>query len=322
MTRARRPGCRDLNGVLLLDKPTGISSNRALQEVKRYFSACKAGHTGSLDPLASGLLPICLGEATKVSQFLLDADKRYEVSARLGETTTTFDAEGEVVAVRPVAVNLAQVTAALARLTGEIAQIPPMYSAIKQSGQPLYKLARSGQTVERAPRQVRIYSIELLELGQEQLKLAVFCSKGTYIRSLVYDLGEMLGCGAHVLTLKRLQSGQFLLKDAMSLTQLHETAVAENLTRLLPPDSVLSRLPAVNLVQTAASAVMCGQRVVIAETGLTGWVRLYAQTQQGNRFLGIGQAEADGTIVPKRLFITPESPAMPEKSVEVRGLGG
>ena len=206
---------RDVHGILLLDKPAGMTSNQALQATKRLLQARKAGHTGSLDPLATGLLPLCFGEATKVSQFLLEADKRYQVVLRLGESTNTYDAEGEVTAVRPVSLDRARLEQALTRFRGGIDQIPPMYSAIKQEGQPLYKLARAGITVDRPPRRVQIHEIRLLDWQDSRLELEVACSKGTYIRSLAHDLGEVLGCGAHVAALRRLGTGGFDIGQAI-----------------------------------------------------------------------------------------------------------
>ena len=211
---------RQVNGVLVLDKPRGMSSNQALQKVRWLLNAEKAGHTGSLDPLATGVLPLCFGEATKFSQYLLDADKGYETLAQLGVTTTTGDAEGEVLERRPVALTAEQIEAALQEFRGPIQQIPPMYSALKKDGQPLYKLARAGEVVEREARSVTIARLELLAWHGEQLRLAVDCSKGTYIRTLVEDLGQQLGCGAHVAELRRTQAGPFDLSQTVTLETL------------------------------------------------------------------------------------------------------
>lgn len=214
---APRSKRRDVDGILIFDKPLGMSSNAALQKVRWLFNASKGGHTGSLDPLASGVLPLCLGEATKFSQYLLDADKTYITEARLGMTTSTGDAEGEVLEIKPCQVTLAEVQALLPRFTGEIEQIPPMYSALKHDGQPLYKLARAGETVERKPRSVTIRQLTLLGLEGDRLRLQVHCSKGTYIRTLVEDIGAALGCGAHVAELRRVQAGPFDLARAVTL---------------------------------------------------------------------------------------------------------
>ena len=219
---ARKPKGRAISGLCLLDKPQVLSSNAALQRVKHLYGAAKAGHTGALDPLATGLLPICLGEATKFSQYLLDSDKRYLTTAKLGQRTDTCDAEGEVTEERPVPDNLSreQIEALLdEHFSGDIEQVPPVYSALKLNGQPLYKLARQGVEVEVKPRQVRIHEIRLLALREDELDLEVFCSKGTYIRSIVEDLGLLLGCGAHVSVLRRLQTGPFHADQMMTLEQ-------------------------------------------------------------------------------------------------------
>ena len=214
---SRRRHCLPVDGVLLLDKPVGLTSNAALQIAKRLLNACKAGHTGSLDPIATGLMLLTFGEATKLSQFLLDADKRYSAVFRLGQSTTTYDSEGEVVQTRPVTVNRRDVEQALKRFEGEIEQLPPMYSAIKQAGQALYKLARAGIEVERAPRRVVVREFRLLAFDGERLEVAIACSKGTYIRSLAQDLGEVLGCGAHVVQLRRLAVGTVAVEQAVTL---------------------------------------------------------------------------------------------------------
>lgn len=294
---------RDINGILLLDKPAGYTSNQALQAVKRLLQARKAGHTGSLDPLATGLLPLCLGEATKVSQFLLEADKRYWVSIRLGQTTTTYDAEGEVLATHPVNLTRPAMEAVLRRFQGDIQQIPPMYSAVKQAGQPLYKLAREGVEVVRAPRHVRIHTLTLERWLDDRLELTVDCSKGTYIRSLAHDLGQALGCGGHVTALRRLATGGFSLEDAVSLDTFQNLPEAGRLARLRPLDEALTHLPAVNLSLNAAYYLCQGQVVTAPHGVATGLVRLY---EAGSRFLGLGEVQGDGRVAPKRLLRLPE----------------
>jgi tRNA pseudouridine55 synthase len=294
---------RDIDGVLIFDKPLGMSSNAALQKVRWLFNASKGGHTGSLDPLASGVLPLCLGEATKFSQFLLDADKAYVTEARLGMTTTTGDAEGDVLEMRPVAVTLAEVEALLPRFTGDILQVPPMYSALKHDGQPLYKLARAGEVVERKARSVTIQRLEILGLDQDRLRLQVHCSKGTYIRTLVEDIGAALGCGAHVSELRRIQAGPFDLAQAVSLETLealHAEGGPEALDRLLlPSDSGLGDWPVVDLTEQSAYYLNHGQAVRVPGSPAFGMVRL--RDHQG-RFMGIGEMTEDARVAPKRLM--------------------
>ncbi len=315
----RARDCRPISGIVLLDKPVGMSSNAASQTVKRLYQACKAGHTGSLDPLASGLLPICLGDAAKVSQFLLDADKRYEALVELGCSTTTYDAEGEVAESRPVAVTEAALREALAGFVGWIDQVPPMFSALKQHGQPLYKLARRGITVERAPRRVRISEIHLLEYAGTRARIEVACSKGTYIRSLAHDLGQALGCGAHLAGLRRLGTGVFSLQDAVTLTALEAMTPAAREALLLPADSALPAVPVVRLSPQETVAICCGRSTTVADRLAPGWVRLY----EGNtRFLGMGEVLPDGRVAPKRLVSLESALACESKQVESGGRGG
>lgn len=293
---------RPVNGILLLDKPAGLTSNAALQEVKRLFGARKAGHTGNLDPLATGLLPVCLGEATKMSAFLLDADKRYQGVCKLGERTNTGDAEGEVVERRPVpALTEAQVREVLARYTGTIEQIPPMHSAIKRQGQPLYKLAHQGIEVEREPRTVTIHSLELLRMAGDELEIDVHCSKGTYIRTLAEDIGAALGCGAHLSALRRTLVGPFDIADAVTLDEIAELAEQGPQAldaRLLPLETALADWPAVQLTENTSHYLRQGQPVLIPRAPTRGWVRLFGPTQ---RFIGVGQILDDGRVAPKRL---------------------
>ncbi|MBZ0070185.1 MAG: tRNA pseudouridine(55) synthase TruB [Gammaproteobacteria bacterium] len=303
MSRRRNKG-RNVNGILLLDKPSGLTSNAALQSVKRLFQAAKAGHTGSLDPLASGLLPICLGEATKVSGFLLDADKHYQVRCKLGERTNTGDAEGEVVETRPVeGLDVARIEAAFERFRGDIEQVPPMYSALKHQGQRLYTLARQGIEVERQPRRVTIHSLTLSAWEPPYLDLDVRCTKGTYIRTLAEDIGESLGCGAHVTDLRRLGVGPYDQSGMVSLDRLQDVAGTEGPaaldTLLLPIETALSQWPEVRLSADTAFYLRQGQPVVVPHAPTSGWVRLYAGDRQ---FLGMGEILDDGRVAPKRLM--------------------
>ncbi|WJW76516.1 tRNA pseudouridine(55) synthase TruB [Thiohalobacter sp. IOR34] len=299
----RRPKGRNVNGILLLDKPTGLTSNKALQIVKQLFKARKAGHTGSLDPLASGLLPICLGEATKVSGFLLDADKHYRVRCKLGEKTATGDAEGEVIETRPLeGVDAARLESVLAAFRGPIEQIPPMYSAVKHQGQRLYKLAREGVEVEREPRTVVIHELTLLAFEPPFFDIDVRCSKGTYVRTLAEDIGEQLGCGAHVTALRRLGVGPY--DDAGMVTldalkTLEEQGLAALDAQLLPIESALTQWPDVQLNSDAAFYLRQGQAVQVPHAPTSGWVRLY---EADHRFIGMGQILDDGRVAPKRLM--------------------
>jgi len=300
--RHRHKG-RPVNGILLLDKPIGITSNDALQEVKHLYSARKAGHTGSLDPLASGLLPICLGEATKASGFLLDADKHYRMTCRLGVRTTTGDAEGEVVATRPVgALDRVALEAVLEKFRGPIQQVPPMYSAVKHQGERLYKLARQGMEVAREARTVVIRELTLLAMNAPELELDVRCTKGTYVRTLAEDIGDMLGCGAHVTRLRRLGVGPYDDAGMLGLTELKKL-LAQGFEALdgvlLPVESALAQWPGVRLSSDAAFYLRQGQPVLVPHAPTSGWVRLY---QGEHQFLGMGQILDDGRVAPKRLM--------------------
>ncbi|MGD8629307.1 MAG: tRNA pseudouridine(55) synthase TruB [Gammaproteobacteria bacterium] len=299
----RHSNLRRVNGILLLDKPQGMTSNAALQVVKRLYQARKAGHTGSLDPLATGLLPLCFGEATKVSGFLLDADKRYRVVCKLGERTTTGDAEGEVVEQRPVeAVTEARLRKVLEGFVGEIEQIPPMYSAVKHKGERLYKLARQGVEVEREARKIDIHSLTLLDCSIPVFQIDVHCSKGTYVRTLVEDIGEQLGCGAHVTALRRLAVGPFDDSQLIDMAALEATA-AESMAALdkllLPMESGLTQWPGVRLSGDAAFYLRQGQPVLVPQAPTEGWVRLY---EGESRFLGMGEILDDGRVAPRRLM--------------------
>ncbi len=294
---------RDVNGILLLDKPSGITSNDALQQVKRLYFAKKAGHTGSLDPLASGVLPICMGEATKVSAFLLDADKRYRVRCQLGVRTRTGDAEGEVLETRVVgSYSREQLESILEPFRGSIEQIPPMYSALKHQGQRLYKLARQGVEVEREPRAVQIYALLLTDQRDDWMDIDVHCSKGTYVRTLVEDIGEKLGCGAHVSALRRTGVGPYGEQGLVTiarLEQLKDTDKAAMDGLLLPLESALTQWPDVELSSDAAFYLQQGQAVLVPHAPTSGWVRLY---QRDQTFLGMGEILDDGRVAPRRLM--------------------
>jgi tRNA pseudouridine55 synthase len=302
-TKMRRSGLRNVNGIVLLDKPLGMSSNAALQAVKRLYRAKKAGHTGSLDPLASGLLPLCFGDATKVSAFLLEADKRYRVTIKLGVRTTTGDAEGEIVASRDVdGIDTDGLQMVLRRFTGPIEQIPPMHSAIKHQGQPLYKLARKGIEVERRARAVMIHELRLLGVAGDELDIEVGCSKGTYIRTLAEDIGEALGVGAHVTVLRRTATGPFVSEQMVTAEQL-QAAAAEGFAAvdrlLLPMEAALEQWPEVCLSDDLAFYLRQGQAVFVPRAPTQGWVRLRTADQG---FLGMGRVLDDGRVAPKRLI--------------------
>jgi len=298
----RRPRGRDISGIVLLDKPLGMTSNAALQRVKRLFNANKAGHTGSLDPLASGLLPICLGEATKISSYLLDSDKAYSGTCKLGVTTTTADAEGEILEQKPVAeYSPQQITDVLAKFTGTIEQIPPMHSAIKQGGQPLYKLAHQGIEVERQARTIHIHELRAIRLEGDELEIDIRCSKGTYVRTLAEDIGRELGCGAHLNRLRRTKVGPFMLDSAIeleALEQLAEQGFEELDRQILPIEEALADWPEVQLTENSAFYLCRGQAIQVPQAPTGGLVRLSAN----QRFLGIGEILDDGRVAPKRLL--------------------
>ena len=300
MSRPRKRG-RDIDGVFLLDKLQGMSSNDIMQKVKRLFQANKAGHSGALDPLATGMLPICLGEATKFSQFLLDADKRYVVTAKLGERTDTSDAEGQVVETRPVNVETSQILTALEQFRGDILQVPTMFSALKHNGKPLYEYARAGITVEREARPITIFELNFIEYQAPFLTLEVHCSKGTYIRTLVDDLGEVLGCGAHVTVLRRTAVADYPAEKMMTWDALQALAEQGDLDQhLLPIDTAVSKLPALKLNAEQSKGIGFGQRVKFAnEAKLRGQVRLFSDK---NIFLGVALIDDNNVIRPQRLI--------------------
>lgn len=304
MSRRHRRG-RKVDGILILDKPPGISSNEALQIVKRLYDAQKAGHTGSLDPLASGMLPICFGGATRFSEYLLAADKCYQVTAKLGVQTTTGDSEGDIVKQRDVGdISSKKLEAVLQQFRGEIEQVPSMYSALKHQGQPLYKLARQGITVERKARAVKIYNLELLSIDNDLLEMQISCSKGTYIRTLVEDIGEQLNCGAHVIALRRLTAGGYQeeqmieLQDLKKLSQEKGESAIDSL--LLPVESAVADWPEVRLSEAAAFYLQQGQSVIAPYSPTEGWIRL---KMKDGRFLGVGEILKDGKVAPRKLLV-------------------
>lgn len=293
---------RAISGVLLLDKPIGISSNGALQHAKRIYRAAKAGHTGNLDPIATGLLPICFGEATKFSQFLTDSDKRYEARIKLGQTTDTGDAEGQILETKPVLVSLSQIEAVLKRFAGAIEQTPPMYSALKHQGRPLYDYARKGVVIERAARRVTIHELVLLGFEGDVLNLDVTCSKGTYIRVLAEDIGKALGCGAHMTGLRRTQVGGFSIGEAVTLDKLEAIGEAERDALLLPADVLGRDFPRVDLDGDSAFYMRRGQAIWMPRLELHQLYRIYDEKQA---FIGMGEVAEDGKLAPKRLVVAP-----------------
>ncbi len=290
---------RNINGVLLLDKPLGFSSNQALQKVKWLFQAAKAGHTGTLDPLATGLLPICLGEATKFAQFLTDADKTYVATIKLGLTTTTGDAEGEVITNKAVDVSLPQFESACQQFLGEIQQVPPMYSALKHEGKALYEYARAGIEIERKTRTVTIQDIVVDALDGDIATVTVTCSKGTYIRTLAEDIGNVLGCGAHLAGLCRTATAGYALAQAVKVEDLEAMEVEQRGHLLLPVDSAVKALPSVILDDDASFYLMQGQAVWVAGEVPHSSLRLY---DESDNFLGLGFLQDDGKVAPKRLI--------------------
>jgi tRNA pseudouridine55 synthase len=296
-----------IDGLLLLNKPAGLTSNQALQRVKRLLNAKKAGHTGSLDPAATGMLPLCFGEATKVCAFLLDADKTYRVTARLGVATDTADAEGSEIGTADVPeLSADEWREILESFLGESLQVPPMYSALKKDGKRLYELARKGETVEREPRPIRIDEISLLEIAGTRLVFWVHCSKGTYVRTLVEDIAKKAGTVAHTARLHRESVGDFRADDMMDLTGLEEAAASGSdglKARLLPADTALEGLAAVELDPEASDRFAVGQVNSVSAPATAGLVRVYGGAHE---FLGVGQLSDDGQLAPKRVFRTGE----------------
>ena len=285
-----------IDGALLVDKPVGVTSNFALQKVKRLLEAAKAGHAGTLDPLASGLLIALFGEATKFAGLLLESDKEYLATVKLGETTATGDAEGDILEARPVAASTGEIGAVLKRFTGEIEQVPPMHSALKRDGVPLYKLARRGESVERRPRRVRILELELLDFKKPLLNVRVRCSKGTYVRTLAEDIGAALGCGAHLAGLRRTASGRFRVDDAAPVAALETMAPPERRARLVSLDALLAELPRVDLDAGLAAKLRNGQSLALQALS-EGISAVYGPD---GALIGIGRAE-EGTLRPLRL---------------------
>lgn len=304
MSRRRRNRGRNIDGIVVLDKAAGLSSNAALQEVKRLYEAGKAGHTGSLDPLATGVLPLCLGEATKVSQFLLNADKAYRAKIRLGIRTDSGDSDGvEIGRCDAFNVSRADVEKALKNFEGEIEQLPPMHSALKIGGVPLYELARRGESVAREPRKVTLYRIALTDFDGDEIEIGISCSKGTYIRTIADDLGQMLGCGAHIVALRRTGAGVFTEADCIDSETLEREKAAGGLDKidrhLIPMDRAIEDLPGVNLPGITAGHVRNGQAVMVRHLPEEGLVRLY----EDERFIGIGCIDDDGKVAPRRLIV-------------------
>ena len=298
MSAPRRPPGRVVDGVLLLDKPSGISSNAALQAARRQYNALKAGHTGTLDPLATGLLPLCFGEATKFAGELLDADKSSDAVVQLGATTDTADAEGRVLQVRPVAVGAAQLEAALEAFRGDIMQLPPMHSALKRDGKPLYEYARAGVEVERSPRRVSITALQILDFAGDRVTLCVDCSKGTYVRTLAADIGEALGCGAHLAALRRTRIGSLVLGSALTLDELAALSPEARDARLSPADALLEGLEALHLDAEQTRRMRLGQALPWPAGTEEGRRRVYGE----GRFLGLCRLTADGWLRPQRLL--------------------
>ncbi|KLV07634.1 MULTISPECIES: tRNA pseudouridine(55) synthase TruB [Photobacterium] len=308
---ARRRKGRPVDGVILLDKPTGISSNDALQKVKRIFFAEKAGHTGALDPLATGMLPICFGEATKFSQFLLDSDKRYRVIAKLGERTDTSDSDGEVVQTREVKVDRGQLERCIAKFRGTTDQVPSMYSALKYQGRKLYEYAREGIEVPREARKITVYSVELLRFSNNEVEMELHVSKGTYIRTIVDDLGEMLGCGAHVTFLRRTGVSNFPVERMVTLEQLEamlEQAKADDVVPsevldqlLLPTDTAVQDLPEVNILPALAVYILNGNPVNAGRVPAEG-TQVRITVGQQRDFIGVGVIDREGMLAPKRVM--------------------
>ncbi|WP_028299603.1 tRNA pseudouridine(55) synthase TruB [Oceanospirillum beijerinckii] len=303
---ARRRKGRNISGVLLLNKPTGISSNKALQRVRAMLNASKGGHTGNLDPMATGLLPLCFGEATKFSSYLLDADKAYIACARLGQITDSGDADGEMIEERPVPeITEEQIRQVMDQFTGDVEQVPPMYSALKQNGQPLYKLAREGKTVERKPRPVTIFQIELISWQSPDLTFSVRCSKGTYVRTLAEDMAEALGPGAHLISLHRTHTGGFAADAMIDMDQLQSERDQELSLDgyLMSPDVLVAHFPQKNLSATESQRILHGQDVA-NDGNLTGMVRLYDAEDQ---FIGLAEATDEGRLQPRRIVVTEQN---------------
>lgn len=290
---------RNVNGVLLLDKPIGFSSNQALQKAKWLFSAAKAGHTGTLDPLATGLLPLCFGEATKFAHYLTDADKTYVATLKLGVTTNTGDAEGEVLTTQAVNVSRTQFEHACRQFLGEISQVPPMFSALKHEGKAMYEYAREGIEIERKARLITIHHIGVEDFEQDEAVFTVTCTKGTYIRTLAEDIGKLLGCGAHLIGLRRTVTADYKITQTITLEQLEGMSLEQREAALLPEDSAVQHLPKITLDDDSVFYLQQGQGVWKSGAVPKGLLRLYSEQQD---FLGLGELASDGKIAPKRLI--------------------
>lgn len=307
MGRRRRSRGRDVNGVIALDKPIGMSSNDAVQRVKRLFSAKKVGHTGSLDPLATGVLPLCLGEATKFSQYLLASDKKYWTKLKLGVATDSGDADGQVISTGSVeGITREAIDEALDAFRGDFDQVPSMFSAVKHNGQPLYKLARQGIEVERKARPVTVFENEILAFEGDELTLSIHCSKGTYVRTIAEELGEALGCGAHVTALRRTMAGPFGEDDLVTIEEIETARENHVLDDLLQPvASAVRQWPSVTLSSATAFYVKQGQPVIVPHAPTEGWVRLVEDDDDVvGGFLGVGEVLSDGRIAPRRLVLS------------------
>lgn len=290
---------RNVNGVLLLDKPIGFSSNQALQKAKWLYQAAKAGHTGTLDPLATGLLPLCFGEATKFAHYLTDADKTYVATLKLGVTTNTGDAEGEELTTQVVNVSRVQFEQVCQKFIGEISQVPPMYSALKHEGKAMYEYARAGIEIERKARLITIHQITVDDFKQDEAVITVTCTKGTYIRTLAEDIGKQLGCGAHLIGLRRIATANYKIAQTITLEQLEAMTLEQREAALLPEDSAVQNLPAITLDEDSVFYLQQGQGVWKSGAVPRGLLRLYSEQQD---FLGLGELSSDGKIAPKRLI--------------------
>ena len=295
----RRPK-KNISGVLLLDKPLGYSSNQALQKIKLLYQAAKAGHTGTLDPLATGLLPLCFGEATKFAHFLTDADKVYIATVKFGITTNTGDAEGQVLSVKDVNISKMQLEQVCSQFLGVISQVPPMYSALKHEGKAMYEYARAGVEIERASRAVTIHNIEINAFDRDVATITVKCSKGTYIRTLAEDIGAQIGCGAHLIGLRRTATANYHINQAITIEQFEAMSEAQRALLLMPADSAVAHLPAITLDVDSAFYLQQGQAILHSGNIPEGLIRLY--NEQGE-FLGLGEQQSDGKIAPKRLIV-------------------
>ena len=295
----RRPK-KNISGVLLLDKPLGYSSNQALQKIKLLYQAAKAGHTGTLDPLATGLLPLCFGEATKFAHFLTDADKVYIATVKFGITTNTGDAEGQVLSVKDVNISKMQLEQVCSQFLGVISQVPPMYSALKHEGKAMYEYARAGVEIERAARAVTIHNIEINAFDRDVATITVKCSKGTYIRTLAEDIGAQIGCGAHLIGLRRTATANYHINQAITIEQFEAMSEAQRALLLMPADSAVAHLPEITLDVDSAFYLQQGQAILHSGNIPEGLIRLY--NEQGE-FLGLGEQQSDGKIAPKRLIV-------------------